>query len=146
MIKTQTEDHEERTAHIGGEDGREASIRNISDQALKIVSQGARANPESENTVVVAEVNGETTVYRIFRRRHVSGDPLAEADRWIRRVKKHCTSTTEELKATAVWTEADRGNVLVGISGREIVAKEEAGAGQLMTAGPLTPGPEAPVD
>ena len=96
--------------------------------------------------MAVAEADSETTVYRIFRRRHVSGDPLAEADRWIRRVKERCTSTTEELKVTAVWTEADGGNVLVGISGWEIVAKNEARAGQLMTAGPLTPGPEAPVD
>ena len=144
MIKT--EDHEERTANIGGKDGQEASIRNISDQALEIVSQGAMANPESENTMAVAVVNGETTVYRIFRQRHMSGDPLAEASQWIRHVKKHCASTTEELKATAVWTEADGGNVLVGIRGREIVAKEEEGAGPLMTAGPLTPGSETPVD
>ena len=78
MIKT--EDHEERTANIGGKDGQEASIRNISDQALEIVSQGAMANPESENTMAVAVVNGETTVYRIFRQRHMSGGPACGSE------------------------------------------------------------------
>ena len=141
-----TEDHEERTANVGGKDEEEASGRAISNHALGIVSQGARANRESENTVAVAEADSETTVYRIFRQRHTSGDPLAGASQWIRHVKKHCTVTTGELRVTGVWTDADGGSVLVGISGREIVAKDEAGAGQLMTAGPLTPGPEAPVD
>ena len=68
-------------------------------------------------------------MYGIFRQRHTPRDPLAESNQWIRHVKKHCTGTTGELKATAVWTGTDGGNVLVGISGREIATKEEAGTG-----------------
>ena len=143
MVKA--EDTKVTAAYLNIKRQQEVGRRNISTGALEIVSKGARTNPEGENTAVVAELDGETTIFGIFRQRH-TGDPLAEADQWIRHVKKHCTGTTGELKATAIWTDADGGSVLVGISGREIIAKEEAGAGLLMTEGPLTPGPEAPLD
>ena len=127
MIKTG--DTKERAANFKNKRKQEVSRRNISTQALEIVSEGARTNPECDNTAVVAEEAGEATVYRIFRQRHMYGkNPLAEADQWIRQVKEHCTSMSGELAATAVWTDADGGNVLVSISGREIVAKEEARA------------------
>ena len=123
------EDTKERAANLNIKRKQEVSRRNIRTQALEIVSKGARTNPEGEIIVAVVEAAGDTTVYRIFCQGHISGDPLADANQWIRHVKKHCTGTTRELKATAVWTGADGGNVLVGISGREIVAKEEAGTG-----------------
>ena len=74
MIKT--EDHEERTGNVGGKDEEEASRREISIRALEIVSQGARANRESENTVAVAESDSEMTVYRIFRQSTLRGTRL----------------------------------------------------------------------
>ena len=126
MIKTG--DPEERTIAVSGKSKDEASSRNISAKALEVASQGARANPDGENTVAVAKSGGETTVYRIFRQRHLDGkSPAAEADRWIRDVKEHCRGTDGELKASALWTDADEGSVLVGITGREIVAKGETG-------------------
>ena len=125
MIRTK--DHEERTATARCEDKQEVSRRNITAMALKIVTQGARANPEGENTVAVAESGGETTVYRIFRQRHLDGDPLAKANRWIRKVKEHCRDGNVELKAVAVWTDTDGGSVLVAITGQRIIAREEDG-------------------
>ena len=99
----------------------------ISTKAMEIMTRGAWDNPDCETTVAVSESDGETTVYRIFRDRHVDGDPLAAKDRWIRKVKKHCAIPGGELKATAVWNDADGGSVLVAITGQGIVAKEEAG-------------------
>ena len=125
MIKT--EDPGERTATVGCNDKQEANRKSISNRALEVVSQGARTNPDCKNTVAVSETDGETTVYRIFRGRHLAGDPLVEADRWIRHAKGHCTSVSGEIVATAVWTDADGGSVLVAITGQGIVAKEEAG-------------------
>ena len=124
MVKTG--DPEERTGAVSGKTKDEASSRNISTKALEIVSQGASANPDGENTVTVAESGGETTVYRIFRQRHMDGkSPLAEADQWVRDIKELCRGASGELKASAVWTDADEGSVLVGITGRGIVAKGE---------------------
>ena len=78
MIKTR--DPEERTASVSGKSRDKARSRCISAKALEIVSQGARANPDGEHTVAVAESGGETTVYRIFRQRHMDGkSPLTEA-------------------------------------------------------------------
>ena len=100
----------------------------ISPRAWRFMSKGAKDNPECENTAVVAELDGETMVFRIFRKRN-TGDksPLMEADQWIRWVKKHCTSTDGELKATAVRTDVDGGSVLVAITGQGIIGREEAG-------------------
>ena len=97
----------------------------INTKALEFMARGARDNPECENPAVADELDGETTVYRIFRQRHMNGDPLAEADRWIRHAKEHCTSVNGEIVATAVWTDADGGSVLVAITGQEIIAKSE---------------------
>ena len=85
MIKTGYP--EERTAAVSGKSRDEASSGNISDKALEIVSQGARANPDGENTVAVAESGGETTVYRIFRQRHTDGKA-----RWRKRTGGSGTS------------------------------------------------------
>ena len=124
MIKTG--DREERTGAVSGKSRGQASSRNISTKALEIVSEGARSNPDGEYTV--AESGGETTVYRIFRQRHMDGkSPLAEADQWIRDVKELCRGASGELKASAVWADADQGSVLVGIAGPGIVAKGETG-------------------
>ena len=90
------------------------------------MSKGAWDNPERENTVAMAELGRETMVFRIFLRRHTGEkDPLVEADRWIRQVKEHCTSSDGEMKTTAVWTDADGGSVLVAVTGQEIIAKSE---------------------
>ena len=91
---------------------------------------GARDNldcesPDCENPAVAAELDEETTVYRIFRQRHTVEDPLGEADRWIRQVKKHCPSSDGELRTTAVRNDADGGSVLVAVIGREIIARKE---------------------
>ena len=95
-------------------------------RAWIFMSKGAWDNPECENTAVVAELDGETMVFRIFRQRH-TGDknPLVEADQWVRQVKKHCASISGELAATAVWTDADGGSVLVAITGQGIIANSE---------------------
>ena len=90
------------------------------------MSKGAKDNPECENTAVVVELDGETMVFRIFRHRHTSEkNPLGEADDWIRQVKERCTSSDGEMKATAAWTDADGGSVLVAVTGQEIIAKSE---------------------
>ena len=126
MIKTG--EPEERTAAVSGKSRDEASSRYISTKALEIVSQGARINPDGENTVAVTESGGETTVYRVFRQRHMDGkSPLAEADQWIRDVKELCRGASGELKASALWTDVDEGSVLVCVTGRRIVAKGETG-------------------
>ena len=100
----------------------------ISPRARRFMSKGARDNPKCETTIAVFESVEETMVFRIFRQRH-SGDknPLDAADQWTRWVKKHCTSIRGELAATAVWTDADVGSVLVTITGQGIIAKEETG-------------------
>ena len=66
-------------------------------------------------------------VLRIFRRRLTGLDPPLEADQWIRKVKADCASMNGELSATAVWTDVDRGSVLVAITGQGIIGREEAG-------------------
>ena len=48
----------------------------ISTKAMKIMTRGAWDNPECDKTVAVSESGGETTVYRIFRGRHMNGNPL----------------------------------------------------------------------
>ena len=97
----------------------------ISTAAWEIISKGAEDNPDRENTVAMAESDGKTTVYRIFRQRHLNRDPLEAADHWIRTVKAHCTGTHGELEVVAVHTETDGSSVLVGITGLGTSAKEE---------------------
>ena len=128
MIKT--EDPEERTASSDGNEKHKANRRGISNRALEVVSEGARTYPDCETTVAVSESDWETTAYRIFRGRHMSGDPLHAADQWIRWVKKHCTSMNGELKTTAVWTDADGGSVLVAITWPGIAAKKKTSTEQ----------------
>ena len=53
----------------------------ISTKAWEIISNGAKDNRECENTAIVAELVGETMVFRIFRQRHRNGDLMLEADR-----------------------------------------------------------------
>ena len=69
----------------------ESHLGNITAKAWEIMSKKARDNAERENTAVVAELGGEDMVFRIFRRRHTNGDPLVEADRWIREIMNACT-------------------------------------------------------
>ena len=76
--------------------------------------------------MAVAESGGATTVYRIFRQRHMTENPMAEADWWIRQVKRHCTIPDGEIRATAVWTDVDGGSILMVISGTKIIAREES--------------------
>ena len=99
--------------------------RAITDRAKEIFSEGATDNIEEENTVVFSEIDGEVTVFRIFRRRYSSGDPWKEADQWVWQVKEQCTSLRGELSINARWTDTDGGSVTVAITGQEIVAKEE---------------------
>ena len=77
--------------------------------------------------VAVAEYGGETTVYRIFRKNTWTETPLEAADGWTRQVNKHCTNPIGETKATAVWTDVDGGSVFVGVTGPEIIGREDAG-------------------
>ncbi len=81
-----TKDPEERADTASGK-GRHED--NVTPSAREVVSKGATANPDRENTVAVAETGGETTAYRTFRQEHLNGDPLDAADGWIRRVKRH---------------------------------------------------------
>ena len=115
-------DPEERTDTVSAKDKQEG---NVSPDAREVVSKGATANPDRENTVAVAETGGETTVYRIFRRRHLNGDPMDAADEWIRYVKSYCTSTNGELTAAAVWTDVEGGSVLVAVAGPGIMCRRE---------------------
>ena len=95
----------------------------ISTKTLAIMARRARDNPECETTIAVFESVEETMVFRIFRQRHTDDkNPLDAADQWTRWVKKHCTSISGELAATAVWTDADGGSVLVAITGQGIIA------------------------
>ena len=127
MIKTEDPDDSAERAATSTANKRAGGFDFISHRAWRFMSKGARDNPECENTAVMAELDGETMVFRIFRQRHTADkNLLVEADRWIRQVKKHCTSTDGELKATAVWTGADGGSVLVAITGRGITCREEA--------------------
>ena len=103
------------------------SRKNISDRALDIASEGAKTNSTGENTVTVVKSRGETTVYRIFRQKHLDGCPLDAADRWIRSVKAQCVSILRDLEVVAVWTSADGGSVLVVITGLGIIGREKAG-------------------
>ena len=119
---TKSKDPEERTATVSAKNKQEGSV---SPKVREVVSKGATANPDDENTVAVAETGGETTVYRIFRRRHLDGEPTSAADEWIRYVKRHCTSTNGELTAAAVWTDVDGGSVLVAATGPGIMCRKE---------------------
>ena len=119
---TKTKDPEERTATVSGKGTHEG---NVSPKVREVVSQGATANPDRENTVAVAETGGETTVHRIFRRRHLNGDPMDAADEWIRYVKSYCTSTNGELSAAAVRTNVDEGSVLVAVTGPGTTCRKE---------------------
>ena len=97
----------------------------ISDRAREIVSWGATDNPEEEITIAFSEIDGEVTVFRIFRGRHTDGDPEEESDRWIRKVKEECVSLYGEIKTKRAWSDSDGGSVNAAIIGRGIVAKEE---------------------
>ena len=76
--------------------------------------------------MAAAVVDGETTVYRIFRHRHLNGAPPKTADQWIRKVKERCTSLKGEIEVTAIQTDLDEGSLLVAITRRGIIALEEA--------------------
>ena len=119
---TKSKDPEERTATVSAKNKQEG---NVSSNVREVVSQRATANPDLEKTVAVAETDGETTVYRIFRQRHLNGDSLDAADRWIRKVKKHCAGRSGELTAAAVWTDVDGGSVLVAVIGPGIMCRKE---------------------
>ena len=99
--------------------------RAITDRAREIFSEGATDNIEEETTVVFTETGGEVMVFRIFRRRHTSGDPWKEADQWVWQVQEQCTSLGGELSINARWSNSDGGSLSVAITGQEIVAKEE---------------------
>ena len=101
----------------------------ITDRAKEIFSEGATDNIEEENTVAFSEFDGEATVFRIFRRRHTGGDPMEAADRWIKYIKKSCTTIHGTLKAGGKWSEMDGGSVTVAITGQGIVAREELESG-----------------
>ena len=106
----ETEETKEKKSTISTADKPAEPQGAISPRAWRFMSKGAKDNPECENTAVVVELDGETMVFRIFRHRHTSEkNPLGEADDWIRQVKERCTSSDGEMKATAVWTDADGG-------------------------------------